>query len=190
MHGFVKKGLLLSLAAGSLMVGSAGAAAAADSATTEGAAADSPGLAAGNVAQAAGDVPVQVCGDAGSLAGAVDNALENRCTTWYNRSSVRGEAANDPGAVSGDVVGGALNTPVQGCGLTGTAAGVDSEVAGNSCDDLDTSSKAVAATSNDPGAVSGDVVQASVNAPVQLCGDAVSVGSFGTGAEDNHCVNG
>lgn len=190
MHGFVKKGLLLSLAAGSLVVGSAGAAAAADSATTEGAAADSPGLATGNVAQGAADVPVQVCGDSGTVAGALDNALDNRCTTWYNRASVRGEAANDPGAVSGDVVGGALDAPAQGCGLTGTAAGVQTEAAGNSCDDVNTSAKAAAATSNDPGAVSGDVVQASVNAPVQLCGDAIGVGTFGTGADDNHCVNG
>ena len=136
MHGFVKKGLLLSLAAGSMMVGGAGAAAAADSATAEGAAADSPGAVSGNVGQVPADVPVQ------------------------------------------------------GCGLTGTVAGVDSEVAGNSCDDVHTGAKAVGAAADSPGAVSGDVVQASVNAPIQACGDAISLGSFGTGAEDNHCVNG
>ncbi|ACU74168.1 putative secreted protein [Catenulispora acidiphila DSM 44928] len=189
MHGFVKKGLLLSLAAGSMMVAGAGAAAAADSAATDGAAADSPGLASGNVAQGAADVPVQVCGDAGAAGAALIDALENRCTTWDNRSSVRGVAANSPGAVSGDVVGGALNAPVQGCGLSGTVAGAQSDAAGNSCDDVRTAASAVGATSNDPGAVSGDVVQASVNTPIQVCGDAVSVGSFNTGAEDNHCVN-
>ena len=190
MHGFVKKGLLLSLAAGSMMVGGAGAAAAADSATAEGAAADSPGLGGGNVGQVPADVPVQVCGDAGNALGALDNALQNRCTTWDNSSTIRGAAVGDPGAVSGDVLGTALNTPVQGCGLTGTVAGVDSLVAGNSCDDMHTAAKAVATTADSPGAVTGDVVQASVNAPVQVCGDALSVGSFGTGAEDNHCVNG
>ena len=38
--------------------------------------------------------------------------------------------------------------------------------------------------------MSGDVVRASVNAPVQVCGDALWLGGFGTGAGDNHCVNG
>ncbi|MEY9893438.1 hypothetical protein ABIA31_007118 [Catenulispora sp. MAP5-51] len=136
MHGFVKKGLLLSLAAGSLMVTGAGAAAASDSAATEGAAADSPGLASGNVAQVPADVPVQVCGDAASVA----------------------------------------------------AAQTDAE--GNSCDNVRTGAKAVGAAADSPGAVSGDVVQVSANAPVQACGDALSVLGFGTGAEDNHCVNG
>ena len=190
MHGFVKKGLLLSLAAGSLMVSGAGAAAAADSATTEGAAADSPGLVTGDVAQAAGDVPVQVCGDTGTAAGALNDVLDNHCTTWDNSAAVRGAAANDPGAVSGDVVGAPLNVPVQGCGVTGSALGVRTDAEGNSCDDVDTWARASAATSDDPGALSGDVVQTSVNAPIQLCGDAVAVGAFDTGAEDNHCVNG
>ncbi|MBS2545663.1 chaplin [Catenulispora sp. NL8] len=189
MHGFVKKGLLLSLAAGSMMVSGAGVAAAADSAGTEGVAADSPGLAAGNVAQGAGDVPVQVCGDAGGAGAALQDVLDNRCTTWDNHASIRGAAADDPGAVSGDVVGGALDAPVQGCGLTGAVAGVRTEAEGNSCDDVHTSATAVGATADDPGAVSGDVVQASVNAPIQACGDAFVVGAFGTGADDNRCVN-
>jgi hypothetical protein len=189
MYGFVKKGLLLSLAAGSMAVGSAGLAAA-DSATANGIAADSPGLGAGNVGQVPADVPVQVCGDTADAAAALENALGNHCVSLDNRASIDGAAADDPGAVTGDVLGAAADVPVEGCGVDAAALGAASGADGNTCKEMFTSASAEGATHDDGGAVSGDVVQASVNAPVELCGDSVTALGFADNAHGNTCTIG
>jgi hypothetical protein len=190
MHGFVKKGLLVSLAAGSLMAGGAGVASAADSATANGAAAGSEGLGSGNVAQGAADVPIQVCGDTAGAGTAHDSAVANGCLTENNRAAIDAATRNDPGAISGDAVGAALDAPVQGCGLTAGALSAASGTAANTCVDKHTSATATAATMDDPGAVSGDVVQLAANAPLQLCGDSVTVIGYGSDATANSCSNG
>jgi len=133
MHGFVKKGLLLSLAAGSLVVSGAGAAAAADSATTEGAAADSPGAVSGDVVGAPVNVPVQGCGLSGSALGVHTEAEGNTCDdvdTWAHASAA---AADDPGAISGDVVQTSVNAPIQLCGDAVAVGAFDTGAEDNHC---------------------------------------------------------
>jgi hypothetical protein len=190
MYGFVKKGLLLSLAAGSMVVGSAGLAAAEDSAGAAGATAESPGLGSGNVGQVPADVPVQVCGDTADAAAALEHAVWNDCLSVDNTARIDGAAADDPGAVSGDVLGAAANVPAEGCGLDAAALGAASGADGNTCAELRSSASAEGATHDDAGAVSGDVVQASVNAPVELCGDSVSALGFADNADRNTCTIG
>jgi hypothetical protein len=116
MYGFVKKGLLLPLAAGSLMAGGAGTAAAADSATAEGTAADSPGAVSGNVAQVPVDVPIAVCGDAVAASGIETEAEDNGCFSDDTTAKAFGAAADSPGLISGNVAQVPVNAPVEVCG--------------------------------------------------------------------------
>lgn len=79
MHAFVRKGLMLSAATGTLVMGYAGSAAAQDSATTLGAAVNSPGTVSGNVAQLPADVPIQLCGDSVAVLAYGTDASDNHC---------------------------------------------------------------------------------------------------------------
>ncbi|MEY9933452.1 hypothetical protein ABH926_008107 [Catenulispora sp. GP43] len=190
MHAFARKGLLLSAATGTLVMGYAGIAAAQDSATTHGAAADSPGAVSGNVAQVPADVPIQVCGDAGAAAAGMVGSRDNDCLTDDATAKADGVAADSPGAVSGNVGSVAANVPVQACGLSGGALAADVQAHDNDCVDEGTHALAKGAAADSPGLVSGNVLQLSADAPVQACGDAVSLLGFDTAAKDNHCVNG
>uniref|UniRef100_UPI001891E8C0 chaplin n=2 Tax=Catenulispora pinisilvae TaxID=2705253 RepID=UPI001891E8C0 len=190
MHAFVRKGLLLSAATGTLVMGYAGTAAAQDSATTRGAASDSPGAVSGNVAQVPADVPVQVCGDAGAAGGAVVGSRDNACRTDDTKAEATGYAADSPGAISGNVGSVAGDVPVQACGLAAGALSADVTSHDNDCVDDGTFAKAFGAAADSPGLVSGNVLQLSADVPVQACGDSAALLGFGVGAKDNHCVNG
>ncbi|ACU77193.1 putative secreted protein [Catenulispora acidiphila DSM 44928] len=190
MHAFVRKGLLLSAATGTLVMGYAGSAAAQDSATTHGAAADSPGAVSGNVAQLPADVPIQVCGDAGAAGAGLVGARDNDCWTDNATAEADGVAADSPGAISGNVGSIAANVPVQACGLAAGALAADVTAHDNDCVDQGTHALAKGAAADSPGLVSGNVLQLAADAPVQACGDSVGVLAFGVGAKDNHCVNG
>lgn len=190
MHAFVRKGLLLSATTGALVMGYASTAAAADSATTHGAAADSPGAVSGNVAQVPADVPIQVCGDAGAAGAAVVGARDNDCWTEDTTAKADGVAADSPGAISGNVGSVAANVPVQACGLAGGALAADVTAHDNDCVDEDTHALAKGVATDSPGLVSGNVLQLAADVPVQACGDSVSLLGFDTAAKDNHCVNG
>jgi len=190
MHAFVRKGLMLSAATGTVVMGFAGNAAAHDSATTVGAAGDSPGAVSGNVAQLPADVPIQVCGDAGAAGAGLVGARDNDCWTDDTTAKAAGFASDSPGAISGNVGSVAANVPVQACGLAGGALSADVTANDNDCVDDGTHAVAKGAASDSPGLVSGNVLQLPVDAPVQACGDSVALLGFGTSAEDNHCVNG
>ena len=191
MHAFVRKGLLLSATTGALVMGYASTAAAqGDSATTHGAASDSPGAVSGNVAQVPADVPIQVCGDAGAAGAGLVGARDNDCFTKDTTAKAEGFAADSPGAISGNVGSVAANVPVQACGLAGGALSADVTAHDNDCVDEDTHALAKGAAADSPGLVSGNVLQLSADVPVQACGDSVGLLAFATGAKDNHCVNG
>jgi hypothetical protein len=191
MHAFVRKGLLLSAATGTLVMGYAGTAAAqADSATTHGAASDSPGAVSGNVAQVPADVPIQVCGDAGAAGAAVVGSRDNDCWIDRAKAAAAGFATDSPGAISGNVGSVAANVPVQACGLAAGGLAADVTAHDNDCVDEGTFAVAKGFAADSPGLGSGNVLQAAVDAPVQACGDSVGVLSFGVGAKDNKCVNG
>ena len=191
MHAFVRKGLLLSATTGALVMGYASTAAAqGDSATTHGAASDSPGAVSGNVAQVPADVPIQVCGDAGAAGSALVGARDNDCFTKDATAKAVGAAADSPGAISGNVASVAANVPVQACGLAGGALAADVTAHDNDCVDEGTHALAEGAAADSPGLVSGNVLQLSADVPVQACGDSVGLLAFATAAKDNHCVNG
>ena len=190
MHAFIRKGLLLSAASGTLVMGYAGTAAAQDSATTYGSAGNSPGAVSGNVAQIPADVPIQVCGDAGAAGAGLVGARGNDCLTDDTTAEAVGFAADSPGGISGNVGSVAANVPVQACGLAGGALSAEVAADDNDCVDEGTHAVAEGAAADSPGLGSGNVLQAAAVAPVQACGDSLALLGFGTGTKDNHCVNG
>lgn len=190
MHAFVRKGLLLSATTGTLVMAYAGTAAADDSATTRGAASDSPGAVSGNVAQVPADVPIQVCGDAGAAGAGLVGSRGNECRTDDTTAKAFGAASDSPGAISGNVGSVAANVPVQACGLAGGALAADVTAHGNECVDDGTHALAKGFASDSPGLVSGNVLQLAADVPVQACGDSIGLLAFGTAANGNQCVNG
>jgi hypothetical protein len=74
----VKKIAAVTVAAGGLMLGAAGAANASD-AGAEGAAVGSPGVLSGNVIQVPVDVPVNLCGVTVNVVGLLNPAFGNTC---------------------------------------------------------------------------------------------------------------
>ncbi|GAA2481285.1 MULTISPECIES: chaplin [Actinomycetes] len=73
----IAKGLVLTSAAVAAVAGAAGAAAASSGA--DGVAANSPGVASGNVIQVPVHVPVNVCGDSIDVIGLLNPAFGNTC---------------------------------------------------------------------------------------------------------------
>ncbi len=72
-----RRALVLTCAAGALVLGGAGAASA--SAGAEGVAAGSPGVLSGNVIQIPIHIPINVCGNSLNLIGALNPAFGNTC---------------------------------------------------------------------------------------------------------------
>jgi len=190
MYRFVKKSLLISIAASGLVLSGAGFASAADWTSATGTTAADEGAVTGNVIQGDLNAPVAVCGDAGTALSALGGATANTCTTENNSASITGTAVDSDGAITGNVIGAAVNAPIQACGLDVSAGSVASGTAANSCDDKNTSATAVGTATDSSGLLSGNVAQLAVNAPIQACGDSVSVLSFDTPANANTCSNG
>jgi hypothetical protein len=188
MHGFVKKGLLITLASGALVLGGA-ASALADTATANGSTSQDAGLVDGNVAQVAGDNPINICGDAGAVAAANDGSKHNFCVNTGNSAAINGATTEDSGAASGNVIGAALDAPINACGVDVQALGAKSGAYDNSCENVGTMASANGATHDDEGLLSGNVLQLAENAPINACGDSIGIGDFGSPAADNHCSN-
>ncbi|MGC0312299.1 chaplin [Kitasatospora acidiphila] len=72
-----RRALVLTCAAGALVLGGAGAASA--DATAEGAAIGSPGILSGNVVQIPIDIPINVCGNSLNVIGLLNPAFGNTC---------------------------------------------------------------------------------------------------------------
>jgi len=191
MHAFVRKGLLLSAVTGALVWGGASAASA-TSATADGSSTNNAGLVNGNVVPVAADVPIQICGDAAALAGAITKAEGNLCEIDGADAHSTGSANNTAGLIAGNVVPIAANVPVQVCGDSVGALAAVTKAQGNTCIDEPHSTWASARgeAANSVGLVNGNVVPVSANVPVQVCGDSLGLLSFGTESNDNSCVNG
>lgn len=188
MQGFVRKGLLLSVATGALVLGG-GAAAQADTAVANGSASGSPGAGSGNVAQVAGENPVNVCGDTGGVGAAADPATADQCVAAGNSAVITGAAQDSPGAVAGNVAGAALDAPAQACGDTAHVLSTGSGANGDSCITTGTSAAVTGSATGSAGAGSGNVIQLAENAPVNVCGNSVGVGSFDSPAIGDACLN-
>ncbi|WP_035847191.1 chaplin [Kitasatospora azatica] len=72
-----RRALVLACAAGALVLGGAGAAAA--DATAEGAAIGSPGVLSGNVVQVPIHIPINICGNSVNVVGLLNPAVGNVC---------------------------------------------------------------------------------------------------------------
>jgi hypothetical protein len=188
MHEFVKKGLLVSLATGVLLLGGAGFAAA-DTATVNGSTAGNEGFVAGNVAQVAGNNPINVCGDTADLGTAYNRANANSCASSGNLAGINGASSHSSGAITGNVIGAAVDTPVQVCGVAAEVASVHSGAVGNTCADTGTSATAYGSANDDSGLLTGNVIQLSEHAPISVCGDSVGILGFESGAIGNSCSN-
>ncbi|MEU8567375.1 chaplin [Streptomyces pathocidini] len=137
MRRIARKGLVTAMATGGVLAAAAGYAHADSGA--QGAAVGSPGLLSGNAVQALVHVPVNVCGNAVSVAGLLNPVAGNDCTNSGGSgpgtpggSSARGEAEGSPGVASGNSVQLPVDVPVNVTGNTVNVVGVGNEAAGNS----------------------------------------------------------
>jgi LPXTG-motif cell wall-anchored protein len=112
----------------------------ADSAA-DGAAADSPGLLAGNTLQLPVHVPVNVCGNTVNVVGLLNPATGNTCAnkddggkpgaTSHGGTSAEGSGKDSPGLASGNVVELPVHLPVNVSGNSVNVVGVGNPATGN-----------------------------------------------------------
>jgi LPXTG-motif cell wall-anchored protein len=112
----------------------------ADSAA-DGAAADSPGLLAGNTVQLPVHIPVNVCGNTVNVVGLLNPAAGNTCTNKdgagkpaaasHGGASAQGSGKDSPGIASGNVVELPVHLPVNISGNSVNVVGVGNPATGN-----------------------------------------------------------
>ncbi|MER5936049.1 chaplin [Streptomyces sp. NPDC001928] len=116
----------------------------ADSAA-DGAAADSPGLLAGNTIQVPVHVPVNVCGNTVNVVGLLNPAVGNKCTNKdehkagapsHGGASAKGSGKDSPGVVSGNVVELPVHVPVNVSGNSVNVVGVGNAAVGNESENV------------------------------------------------------
>ncbi|MFC9298166.1 chaplin [Streptomyces sp. NPDC057011] len=73
------RGTTLAVAGAAMVMGGAGLASAHGGATADGVAAESPGVASGNVVQVPIDIPVNVCGNTVNIIALLNPAFGNTC---------------------------------------------------------------------------------------------------------------
>ncbi|MEU6508240.1 chaplin family protein [Streptomyces sp. NPDC046942] len=119
------------------------AAFAADGASADGSAADSPGLISGNGIQLPVHVPVNLCGNTVNVVGLLNPAAGNGCantggtaqagSATSGGASAHGTAQDSPGVLSGNGVQLPVHVPVNVCGNTVNVVGLLNPAAGNGC---------------------------------------------------------
>jgi LPXTG-motif cell wall-anchored protein len=107
----------------------------------DGAAADSPGLLAGNTIQVPVHVPVNVCGNTVNVVGLLNPAVGNKCTNEdggtkpatasHGGASAEGSGKDSPGVGSGNVVELPVHVPVNVSGNSVNVVGVGNAAIGN-----------------------------------------------------------
>ncbi|MFG1665686.1 chaplin [Streptomyces sp. Y7] len=117
----------------------------ADSAA-DGAAADSPGLLAGNTIQVPVHVPVNVCGNTVNVVGLLNPAVGNKCTNEDGAhktkapsgggASAEGSGKDSPGVVSGNVVELPVHVPVNVTGNSVNVVGVGNAAVDNESENV------------------------------------------------------
>jgi LPXTG-motif cell wall-anchored protein len=167
-------------------------------AEANGATSDAPGIANGNVVQVPVNVPVNVCGDAVSVAGYNDKAIGDSCANGSPvASAARGAGASahaitkdSPGLANANVVQVPLELPVDVCGDSVNVVGVRNSAIENSC--VNNGSGGVSAAAGaigSGGAVSGNLFQLPINVPAEVCGISAAVGGNDDKAIGNGCAN-
>ncbi|MFE7775417.1 chaplin [Streptomyces sp. NPDC057445] len=110
-------------------------------------------------------------------------------------SHADGEAANSPGALSGNTVQAPVDVPVNVCGNTVNAVGLLNPASGSACANTSDSGSAAGSEAEgdavgSPGLLSGNNVKVPVHAPVNLCGNTVDVVGVLNPASGSACTNG
>lgn len=130
MHVIAKKGLVLTAAVAGLLFTGTGISMA-DSATATGSTTLSPGVASGNNVQVPANVPVCVNGNTVQVVGVANGAWGNKCKQGDSWAALWQKSTLNPGILSGNNVGAALNIPIGVNGNTISGIGVGNWSAGN-----------------------------------------------------------
>jgi hypothetical protein len=102
-------------------------------ATATGSSSWSPGIIAGNVADAALSVPVNACGNqAGAISVHAWTGM-NQCRITGGDATATGSSVHSGGIIAGNVINGALSVPVNACGNQVDVIGFADKVAGSDC---------------------------------------------------------
>jgi small secreted domain DUF320 len=102
-------------------------------ATATGSSSWSPGVVAGNVADAALSVPVNACGNQVGVISAASVAAGSKCKISGGSATATGSSVRSGGVVSGNVVNAALSVPVNACGNQVDVIGFADMVDGSRC---------------------------------------------------------
>ncbi|MEU5285333.1 chaplin [Streptomyces sp. NPDC020755] len=174
MRQVTRKGLITMAAAGGVLALSGGYAHADSGAA--GTASGSPGVLSGNLIQVPIDIPVNVCGNSGTVGGLINPVFGNDCENGptgsgggagpQNRAGGSGDAAQAGDASATDRHGepGTGRHRAGGAGAEGVAQG-------------------------SPGILSGNTIQAPISVPVNICGNSVSVIGLLNPTFGNGCSN-
>ncbi|GHH14296.1 chaplin [Streptomyces lanatus] len=143
MRRVTRNGVIAFAASGAMAVTvPVSAAFAADAASAaDGAAADSPGLLAGNTLQIPVHVPVNVCGNTVNVVGLLNPAVGNKCTnedggakpgtSSRSGASAKGSGKDSPGVGSGNVLELPVHVPVNVSGNSVNVVGAGNAAIGN-----------------------------------------------------------
>jgi LPXTG-motif cell wall-anchored protein len=155
------------------------------------------GLLTGNTIEVPVDAPVNICGVVVTVLGGGDHAADEHCfndpgTAGGPNSSAAAVAADNPGALSDNVVQVPVSLPANICGDTVTVVGGHDSAEDILCANNGgpTYSTAKAVTANSPGLVNGNIVQVPVDAPLNVCGITANVAGVYDTAAGNKCANG
>ena len=162
-------------------------------------AANSPGLASGNVVQVPVDAPLNLCGITANAAAVYDRAAGNTCVNGGNPSSpqsftgsgANAVTANSPGAVAGNVVQVPVEAPINACGDSVSVVGVSNSALDNNCVNPTAGGGAANGQAvGDGGLAAGNVAQLPIDVPTEVCGVVAGVGIANSGTTDTGCTTG
>jgi hypothetical protein len=174
MRQVTRKGLITMAAAGGVLALSGGYAHADSGAA--GTASGSPGVLSGNLIQVPIDIPVNACGNSGTVVGLINPVFGNDC----ENGSAGSNEGSGPQGRAGDSGHGAQAGDTSATDRHGEP-GTGRHRAGGA--------GAEGVAQGSPGILSGNTIQAPVSVPVNICGNSVSVIGLLNPTFGNSCSN-
>lgn len=185
MHGSAKRGLALAAATTGLVLATAGIAAA--DAVASGRAEHSGGVVAGNAANLAASVPLNICGNQAAALAVRDTDARQTCRTEDSKAVARGRTEHSGGIIAGNAVDAAVSVPVNLCGNQVAALSGESSVGRSRCRISGGDAIATGSTSHSGGILAGNAVDAAVSVPVNACGNQLDLLAFADRADGSRC---